>query len=124
MQGSQIDITISLAASALGELIKHVRHGDVAAAYSLRRGAAEALEIVAHGDRRTSKVVGRAIADIDLPEGATIGALIRGEDDNAVVLMGTPETVVETEDHVVVFVSSKRLIPKIERLFAVDVGFF
>ena len=101
-----------------------VRRGDVAAAYSLRRGAAEALEIVAHGDRRSSKVVGRRIGSISLPEGCAIGALIRGNDENALVLMGDKDTVIEAEDHVIVFVPSKKLIPKIERLFTVNVGFF
>ena len=122
MQGSQIDITLSTTTAALGELIRHVRRGDVAAAYSLRRGAAEALEIVAHGDRRSSKVVGRRIGSISLPEGCAIGALIRGNDENALVLMGDKDTIIE--DHVIVFVPSKKLIPKIERLFTVNVGFF
>ena len=94
------------------------------AAYSLRHGVAEALEIVAHGNRRSSRVVGRPIRELALPEGANIGAVIRGEGEDAVVLMGKPDVVIEAEDHVVVFVASKRLIPKIERLFAVDVGFF
>ena len=39
--------------------------------HSLRRGAAEALELVAHGDAKTSKVVGRRIEELDLPKGAT-----------------------------------------------------
>ena len=124
MQGSQIDITLSTTNAALGELIRHVRRGDVAAAFSLRRGAAEARGIVAHGDRRSSRVVGRRIGSISLPEGCAIGALIRGTDDNALVLMGDKETVIEAEDHVIVFVPSKKLIPKIERLFTVNVGFF
>jgi trk system potassium uptake protein len=124
MAGSQIDITLSTTTAALGELIRHVRRGDFAAAYSLRRGAAEALEIVAHGDKRSSKVVGRRIGSISLPQGCAIGALIRGTDENATVLMGNRDTVIEAEDHVVVFVPSKKLIPKIERLFAVNVGFF
>ena len=91
---------------------------------SRTRGAAEALEIVAHGDRRSSKVVGRRIGSISLPEGCAIGALIRGNDENALVLMGDKDTVIEAEDHVIVFVPSKKLIPKIERLFTVNVGFF
>ena len=59
-----------------------------------------------------------------LPEGCAIGALIRGNDENALVLMGDKDTVIEAEDHVIVFVPSKKLIPKIERLFTVNVGFF
>ena len=64
------------------------------------------------------------IGGISLPEGCAIGALIRGNDENALVLMGDKDTVIEAEDHVIVFVPSKKLIPKIERLFTVNVGFF
>ncbi len=124
MQGEQIDITVSTTTAALGELIRHVRRGDVVSAFSLRRGAAEALEIIAHGDKHSSKVVGRRIGDIALPEGCNIGAVIREGDDGPVVLMGEKDTIIEAEDHVIIFVSSKRLLPKIERLFTVDVGFF
>lgn len=124
MQGSQIDIIVSTTQAALSELIRYVRRGDVAAAFSLRRGAAEVLEIIAHGDKKSSKVVGRKIKDIQLPEGATIGALIRNTETNPQVLMGEPNVVIEAEDHVIVFIASKRLIPKVERLFTVNVGFF
>lgn len=124
MQGEQIDITVSTTTAALGELIRHVRRGDVVSAFSLRRGAAEALEIIAHGDKHSSKVVGRRIGEIALPEGCNIGAVIREGDDGPIVLMGEKDTIIEAEDHVIIFVSSKRLLPKIERLFTVDVGFF
>lgn len=124
VQGEQIDITVSTTTAALGELIRHVRRGDVVSAFSLRRGVAEALEIIAHGDKHSSKVVGRRIGDIALPEGCNIGAIIRDQDGVPLVLMGEKETVIEAEDRVILFVASKRLLPKIERLFTVDVGFF
>ncbi len=124
MQGSQIDVTLSTTTATLGELIRHVRRGDIAAAYSMRRGVAEALEIVAHGDEKSSRVVGRKIKDIKMPVGCTIGALIRGTGDDTQVLMARKDEVIETEDHVVVFVPNKKLIHDIEQLFAVSVGFF
>jgi trk system potassium uptake protein TrkA len=118
-------------------LLKHVRRGDVAAVHSLRRGAAEALEAIAHGDLRSSRVVGRRIEQIDLPAGARIGAIVRRRradpdapvDETEVaedhqVIIAHHDTVIEAEDHVIVFVSNKRLLPKIERLFQVGIGFF
>lgn len=123
-QGSQIDLTISPTQAALGELIKHVRRGDVSAVYTLHHGMAEAMEIVAHGTKQSSKVVGRRIGSINLPAGCTIAAVVRGREEEAQVLMGDAELVVEAEDHVIIFVPNKRLIPKVERLFTVDVGFF
>ena len=78
MHGTQIDIALSPAQTMLGELLAYVRQGDVQAVHSLRRGVAEALEIVARGDRKTSRVVGRKISDIRLPKGAQFGLVMRG----------------------------------------------
>jgi trk system potassium uptake protein TrkA len=109
----------------------------VVAVHSLRRGAAEALEAVAHGDPKSSKVVGKRIDEIDLPRGATIGAIVRptvggalpgrrGEREAgpAEVIMAHHDTVIESGDHVIVFVENRRTIPKVEKLFQVSVGFF
>jgi trk system potassium uptake protein TrkA len=119
VQGGKIDIALSPAHVTIGSLLAYVRQGDVAAVHSLRRGAAEALELVAHGDRQSSKVVGRRIDEIELPKGATIGAIVR----EAEVIMGHHDSVIEPEDHVIVFVINKQMIPKIEKLFQVNVGF-
>jgi trk system potassium uptake protein TrkA len=124
MQGGQIDIAISPSHATLSNLLKHVRRGDVVAAHSLRRGAAEALEIIAHGDTKSSKVVGRRIEQVELPKGATIGAVIRGEGAEARVLMAHHDTVIEAEDHLIVFVANKRMIARVEKVFQVGVGFF
>lgn len=119
VHSGQIDVAISPALATIGGLLTHVRHGDIAVVHSLRRGAAEALEIVAHGDAKTSKVVGRRIEEIDLPKGTTIGAIVRGGE----VVISHHDTMIEGEDHVILFVVNKRMIPKIERLFQVGVGF-
>jgi trk system potassium uptake protein TrkA len=125
VEGGKIDIAIVPAQATIGELLAHVRRGDVAAVHSLRRGAAEALEAIAHGDARSSKVVGRRIEQIDLPAGATIGAIVRARaDGRSVVVIAHHDTVIESEDHVIVFVANKRLIPRVEKLFQVGVGFF
>ncbi|MDP3288830.1 MAG: TrkA C-terminal domain-containing protein, partial [Methyloversatilis sp.] len=117
--------------------LAHVRRGDVVAVHSLRRGAAEALELVVHGDRKTSKVIGRPIEEIGLPEGALIAAIVRrtdrpvtiGVSDQAVhqthdvVIIPHHDTVIEPEDHVIVFCSSQKLVSRVERLFQVGFGF-
>jgi len=120
VQGGKIDIALSPAHVTIGSLLAYVRHGDVAAVHSLRRGAAEAIELIAHGDRQSSKVVGRRIDEIDLPKGATIGAIVR----NGTVIMGHHDRLIEPDDHVIVFVINKRMISKIEKLFQVGLGFF
>ena len=125
MQGSGIDIAIAPSQSTIGELLKHVRRGDVVAVHSLHRGAAEAIEAIAHGDRKNSKVVGRRIEEIDLPKGAMIGAVVRGMTTLAApqVLAAHHDTMIEAEDHVIVFCDNKRVIPKVEKLFQVSASF-
>jgi trk system potassium uptake protein TrkA len=119
LQAGQIDVAISPAQATIGTLLAHVRRGHVTQVHSLRRGAAEALEAVVHGDRDSCRCVGRKIEEIDLPNGAAIGAIVRGDN----VIMAHHDTVVETEDHVIVFVTDKKLVRKVEKLFEVSVGF-
>lgn len=119
VQSGPIDIAISPQQATIGSLLTHVRRGDVVMVHSLRRGAAEAIEAVAHGDRSSSKVVGRAIEDIKLPKGTNIGAVVRGD----AVLIAHHDTVIESEDHVILFLVDKRQIPDVERLFQVGITF-
>ena len=104
VQGGEIDIAISPQQATIGTLLTHVRRGDVVNVHALRRGAAEAMEAIAHGDQNTSRVVGRKIAEIDLPAGTTIGAIVRGDE----VLMAHSNIVVESNDHVILFLIDKR----------------
>jgi trk system potassium uptake protein TrkA len=120
VQGGVIDIAISPQQTTISSLLTHVRRGDVAAVHSLRRGAAEALEAVAHGDKKSSRVVGRAIAQIKLPPGASIGAIVRNDE----VLMAHDDVVIENDDHVILFLVDKRYLRDVERLFQVGLAFF
>lgn len=119
VQSGNIDIAISPQQATIGSLLTHVRRGDVEMVHSLRRGAAEAIEAVAHGDRSSSKVVGRSVGEIDLPKGTSIGAIVRDEQ----VLIAHHDTVIESEDHVILFVVDKRRITEVEKLFQVGVTF-
>jgi trk system potassium uptake protein TrkA len=119
IQSTMIDIAFSPKQATIGSLLTHIRRGDVVAVHSLRRGAAEAIEAVAHGDASSSRVVGRAISQIKLPPGTNIGAILRGDE----VLIAHGDTVIEPEDHVILFVVDKKHIPEVERLFQVGVTF-
>ena len=120
VQGGEIDIAISPQQATIGKLLAHVRRGDVVNVHSLRRGAAEAMEAIAHGDDASSKVVGKAIEDIELPEGTTIGAIVRNDE----VFIAHDNTVVEPDDHVILFLVDRKRIPEVERLFQVGFSFF
>lgn len=120
IESSVLDIAISPRLATVSALLSHVRRGDVKAAHSLRRGVAEVIEAVVHGDRNTSKLVGRKLKDIKLPEDATIGAIMR--DDKLIRL--DHECMIAEGDHVIVFVIDKRGIPDVEKLFQVSATFF
>ena len=119
LQAGQIDIAISPAQTTIGSLLAPVRRGDVTHGHFLRPGAAEALEAVVHGDASSCKLVGRRIEQIDLPKGSTIAALVRGEQ----VIVGHHDTEVKADDHLIIFVTNKKLLPSVEKLFQVGVGF-
>ncbi len=119
VESSTIDIAISPQQATIGTLLAHVRRGDVVVVHSLRRGAAEAIEAIAHGDKSSSKVVGRRIDKIKLPKGTTIGAIVRGDE----VLMAHHDTVIQSEDHVILFLVDKQDIAAVERLFQVGIMF-
>jgi trk system potassium uptake protein TrkA len=120
VQGGDIDIAVSPQQATTSTLLSHVRRADVARVHSLRRGAAEAIEAIAHGDSKNSKVVGRRISEIDLPNGCSIGAIVRGSD----VLIAHDNVVVEPDDHVILFLVDKRQVRAVEKLFQVGLSFF
>ena len=148
MHGTQIDIALAPAQAVLGELLAYVRQGDVQAVHSLRRGVAEALEIVVRGDARTSKVVGRRVGGLRLPHQVHVGLIVRGlpapdsrstngsgsddeeaQDDKAPpvvpeVIVPTSGTVLQPGDHVILFLPNKRLVHQVESLFSVGATFF
>ena len=119
VQSNTIDIAISPQQATIGSLLAHVRKGDVVVVHSLRRGAAEAIEAIAHGDESSSKVVGKRIQDIELPEGTTIAAIVRGGN----VLMVEKKIIIEANDHLILIVSNKKHVAKVESLFQVDITF-
>ncbi|MEE2803614.1 MAG: Trk system potassium transporter TrkA [Pseudomonadota bacterium] len=119
IESSVLDVAISPQLATVGALLTHIRRGDMVAVHSLRRGAAEAIEAIAHGDHSTSQVVGRRIDEIALPPDTTLGAILRRDE----VIIARGDTVIEAEDHIIVFVIDKQRIPEVERLFQVAATF-
>lgn len=120
IEGGTIDTVISPQQATLGSILTHIRRGDIARVHSLRRGAAEAIEAIAHGDKSSSKLIGRKIENIDLPPGTNIGAIVRGDE----VVIAHDDIVVESGDHVVLFLVDKRRIKDVEKLFQAPLNFF
>jgi len=116
MENRSVDIAVSPQTVTIGSLLAHVRKGDVVRVHSLRRGSAEALETVVHGTAERSRTVGRCVGEIDMPNGAAIVALVRGEK----VVIAHHDTRIETEDHVIVFLADRRQVDAVQRLFHSD----
>lgn len=115
MQSTSIDIALSPQQVTIGSLLAHVRRGDVVRVHSLRRGAAEALEVIVHGSQGEGRVIGKRIENIPLPEGTTIAAIARGDQ----VLIAHHDTVIQRDDHVILFLTDRRHVEAVERLFDV-----
>ena len=120
VQGGAIDVAISPQLATISSLLRHVRRCDVANVHSLRRGAAEAIETIAHGDKKNSKVVGRKVSNIALPESACIGAIVRNEH----VMITNEDIEIETGDHIIIFIEDRRGVKEVEALFSVHSSFF
>lgn len=120
VQGGDIDIAFSPQQATISALLTHVRRGDIVNVHSLRRGAAEAIEAIAHGDESTSKVVGKQIQDIKLPPGTTIGAIVRKDE----VIIAHSDTIIHANDHVILFLVDKKFIWDVEKLFQPSALFF
>ncbi len=112
VEGGSIDIAVSPQLVTLSALLAHIREGAPARVYSLRRGAAEVIEAIVRGDRRTSHVVGRSLDELDLPEATTIGGIVRGDK----LLIAHHDIVIEPGDHLILFVMDKRQMPQVDAL--------
>ena len=119
IESGSIDVAISPQTVTIGSLLAHVRRGDVVRVHSLRRGAAEAIEAVANAVRRARSGLRRRIEDIALPEGTTLGAVVRGED----VIIAHHDTTVQPDDHLILFLTDRRHIEAVEKLFQGSASF-
>lgn len=119
IEGSGINIALSPQYASISGILTHLRRGDIVNVHSLRRGAAEAIEAIAHGDQHSSKVIGRTLAEIKLPKCTTIGAIVRASK----VIIPHHDTTIEPEDHVILFVADKKYIRDVEKLFQVAATF-
>jgi trk system potassium uptake protein TrkA len=138
VQSGPIDIAISPALVSIGDLLTHVRRGFVAKVHSLRRGAAEAIELVVHGDEKSSRVVGRRVGDLPVIPGATLVAIVRDFDriediayagmlkikKKGHVVIAHKGEVIKPADHVIVFCLNAKVVKKVEKLFSVGLHFF
>ena len=112
-QSDDVDLIISPDQITTSGILAHIRRGDTMMVHSLRQGKAEAIEIIVHGDREHSDVVGRTIEQIKLPDGVVVGSIVRDNE----VIMGSRKVVIEEGDHVLLVLSDVSKIHAVEELF-------
>ena len=112
-QSEDVDLVISPDQITTSGILAHIRKGDTMMVHSLRQGTAEAIEVIVHGDKHHSDVVGKAIEEIKLPDGVVVGSIIRDEE----VIMGSRTLVIEEGDHVLLLLTDINKIHEVEELF-------
>ncbi|MEF9603258.1 NAD-binding protein, partial [Paracoccus sp. PXZ] len=116
MEPLDIDAFINPRASTVSTILRHIRHGRVRDIYSIGDAEAEVIEAQVLS---TSPIAGRAVRDIDFPEGALMGAVRKG----GRVVKPTGDLRIEEGDIVVIFALVSD-IPEVERLLQVSIDFF
>lgn len=119
IQGGTIDIALSPQQATISALLSHVRKGDIVKVASLKQGLVEGIEVVAHGDKASSKVVGREVRELKLPQGTTVGAIVRDQQ----VMIAHKSTVIEENDRLILFLNDKKQVSEIEKLFQISTFF-
>lgn len=120
IEGGVIDIAISPQQVTIGSLLTYVRRGDMARVYSLRHGTAEALEAVARGERHSSRMVGRRVAELPRPPGVVLGAVVRDGE----VLSVNADLRIVNNDHLIFFMTNKQSLGAVEKLFQSGMALF
>ncbi len=112
-QSEDVDMVISPDQITTSGILAHIRRGDTMMVHSLRQGKSEAIEVVVHGDKNHSDVVGKTVEEINLPDGVVIGSVVRDDE----VIMGSRKLVIEEGDHVLLVLTDVNKIHEVEELF-------
>lgn len=111
---NSIDIAISADRITTNNLLHYMRQGDTVKAFTLRRGAAEAMEVIVHGSENSSKIIGKRLIDVDWPKDITIGCIVRDKE----VLFAHRDLVIKAEDHVILFLTDRSRAAEITQMFS------
>ena len=109
-----IDIYIAPYRLTVSSVLQDLRDSDVAQDVLLKMDTgAEAIEGVVHANEYTSELFGKSLKEIPLPEGASIGAVVRhGE-----LLMPDSDVELCINDHLIIFLANKDMISEVEVFF-------
>ncbi len=111
---NSIDVAISAHQITTSHLLHYIREGSTVKVSTLRRGAAEAIEVIVQGSENSSQIIGKKIGKIDWPADITIGCIIREDE----VMLAHRDITIEAEDHVVLFLTDPSRAEEITELFS------
>ena len=111
-----VDIVVSPRAASVSGILQFVRRGKVVSVTTLKEERMEALETIA---METSDIVNKPIRELKFPEGAMIGAVVRGNE----VIIPDGETIVKPDDKVIIFTLQKS-IAEVEKSLMVKLEYF
>ena len=115
VQTKGIDIAIAPSEITIGTFLAEIEGKDVVRVHSLRKGAAEAIEAIAQESKSGKpSSIGKELGEISLPDGVTIGALIR--DDKGKI--AHDHVHLRENDHVILFLTDKNAIKQVKETFA------
>ena len=115
VQGRGIDIAIAPSQITIGTFLAEIEGQDVVKVHSLRRGAAEAIEAIAkESPSGKESCIGKELGEISLPEGVTIGALIRDKKGK----IAHDHVHLRENDHVIVFLTNKKHLKEVKSIFS------
>jgi trk system potassium uptake protein len=115
VQGKGIDIAIAPSQITIGTLLAEVAGEGVETIYSLRRGAAEAIETIVKKNKDKEKcVIGKRLGEVLVPDGVTIGAIMHDNYAN----IAHHDTIICENDHLILFLTDKSILPEIKSIFS------
>ncbi len=111
-----IDAVVNPRAITTSRILQHIRRGRIRGVHSLRDGLAEIIEAETLD---TSPLSGKSLRDAKLPAGVIVGAIARNDE----IIIPRADTVIQTGDRVIVF-ATRKMVKKVEKMFAVRLDFF
>ncbi|MBT8154393.1 Trk system potassium transporter TrkA [Epibacterium ulvae] len=111
-----IDAYINPRATTVSSILRHIRYGRVRQVYSLGDAEAEVIEAQVLS---TSPIAGKSIKEIDFPEGALVGGVLKGGE----MRRPTGDLRFEEGDVIALFAMASD-VPEVERLLQVSIDYF
>ena len=109
-----IDIYIAPYRLTVSSVLQDLRESDVTQDVLLKMDTgAEAIEGVVHANEFTSNLFGKSVKEIPLPEGVSIGAVVRHDE----LLMPDSNVELCLNDHLIIFLANKDMVSDVEALF-------